>query len=222
MVSDSNFDLTRCPFDVEISCDRSSKYSEFDGSCNNLDFTNIGKTSTPLKRLLPAAYEDAKEYPRSLNEQSKPLPTPRSLSLALSQDNNEFNFWTHIFSVFGQFVSHDLSDVVRSPVTCFCGSTNPECLNIPLEEDDPLRRTCLPFVRSLPSVDFFCRSKQRQQLNWATHFLDLSQVYGLSLEESRELRSYIGGKTQNDQIFSFEIFLPTKNFFCNQKVLEFL
>jgi hypothetical protein len=95
--------------------------------------------------------------------------------------------------VYGQFMSHDLSDVVRGHVTCFCGSGDAECLNIPLDGDDLLNRACLPFVRSFASVDFFCRSGQREQLNYATSFFDLGQVFGGSIEEGRGLRTLKGG-----------------------------
>jgi hypothetical protein len=81
---------------VAIPCDKTSKFSELDGSCHNLAVPAIGRAATPLKRILPAAYEDAKQFPRSLNHQSSPLPTPRRISRELNQDTHEFSIWTQV------------------------------------------------------------------------------------------------------------------------------
>jgi hypothetical protein len=39
-------------------CDVDEKYRRLDGSCNNLKVAKMGMAFTPLRRLLPNAYED--------------------------------------------------------------------------------------------------------------------------------------------------------------------
>ncbi len=186
-------DSKDCIFNVTTACSHANKYSELDGSCNNLYNSNQAKTKTPYKRILPAAYEDKKNSPRSLDKQRNLLPNPRTLSRALSQDNKELDIWTHVFATFGQFITHDMSQVSEGSETCTCDSKSTECMNIHLPRNDPLKQKCLPFVRSTLTVDFSCRSDQREQLNLATPILDASHVYGKSREESLKLRTLYGG-----------------------------
>lgn len=185
-----------CPFSERYDCRHTFKYSELDGSCNNLFDSNIAKKATPYKRIFRAAYEDDTNSPRSLNTQNDPLPNPRFLSRSLSRDNKEMDIWTHLFATFGQFITHDISEVSEGSENCDCSSTSHECMNIEMSADDPMKQVCLPFVRSTETPDFYCESYQREQLNLATPVLDASHVYGRSFEENENLRTLYGGLNQ--------------------------
>ena len=44
--------------DAAPRCNPSSKYRNIDGTCNNEDKPNFGKSNTPLQRLLEPSYQD--------------------------------------------------------------------------------------------------------------------------------------------------------------------
>lgn len=81
---------------------------------------------------------------------------------------------------------------------CFCGSTNPNCLNINIPSNDSAMgsQTCILFTRSSPSFQSVDCVNQtyREQLNQISSFLDLSQVYGSSQDVSNSLRSFQNGQ----------------------------
>lgn len=191
-----------CPFSDRIKCGHTKKFSELDGLCNNLFDSNIAKKATPYKRIFRAAYEDKTNSPRSLDSNNDPLPSPRFLSRSLSRDNKELDIWTHLFATFGQFITHDMSEVSEGSEICDCSSTSRECMNIKMSADDPMKQACLPFVRSTSTDDFFCESGQREQLNLATPVLDASQVYGRSYEENKDLRTLRGGLNKTQKIIN--------------------
>ncbi len=186
-----------CPFDEIISCNSSSKYRNFDGSCNNLVNPYFGKADTPFERFLEAEYDDGIN-----SAKTRGLPNPRTVSLCLNNDNSETTtIWTHIWTVFGQFLTHDFTEIAFTtndfgsrPSCSSCSRRSPGCLSIRLLADDPMGITCMPFVRSSASFSLDCSSSQRQQLNLVTSFIDASNVYGSSEEHSNRLRSFSNGE----------------------------
>jgi hypothetical protein len=73
---------TYCPYqNVEITCNSTYKYRSYDGTCNNLVNPLIGAANVPYVRLLPPAYQDGVNSPRSLSVTGQTLPNPRSISL---------------------------------------------------------------------------------------------------------------------------------------------
>ena len=102
-----------CPFFFKRTCGKTvKKYQSFDGSCNNLNKPWLGKTSTPYKRFLPPKYDDGFSTPRTLAVSNNLLPNPRSISRAIFDDNGQWEkIWTHIFAIFGQFLTHDLTSL---------------------------------------------------------------------------------------------------------------
>jgi len=73
---------TYCPYkNVKITCNSTYKYRSYDGTCNSLVNPLIGATNVPYVRLLPPAYQDSVNSPRSLSVSGQPLPNPRSISL---------------------------------------------------------------------------------------------------------------------------------------------
>lgn len=79
-----------------------------DGSNNNLNNPDWGKSYTNLIRKAPARYEDG------LSKPIENLPNPRYLSEAVSKLEgnivipNEFNL-TMLFGTWGQFLDHDIT-----------------------------------------------------------------------------------------------------------------
>ena len=110
-----------CPFNQNISCNSSSKYQSFDGSCNNLLFPWFGKTETPYKRLLAPEYGDGFDSPRTLSVSNKSLPNPRLISRTIMNDNSQFEkIWTNIFTHFGQFLTHDITGLsLTAGIFCY-------------------------------------------------------------------------------------------------------
>ncbi|MPC64526.1 Chorion peroxidase [Portunus trituberculatus] len=51
----------------------------------------------------------------------------------------------------------------------------------------------MDFVRSMPAVRPACNFGPREQMNQITAFIDASNVYGSSVNESNELRAFTGG-----------------------------
>ena len=47
-----------CPFKNDIVCDQNYPYRTYDGSCNNLKKTWLGKAEMPFKRYLQPDYAD--------------------------------------------------------------------------------------------------------------------------------------------------------------------
>jgi peroxidase len=189
---------TTCPFGGIISCNSSSKYRTFDGSCNNLVNPYYGKADTPYERLLTASYDDGTNSARTTG-----LPNPRTISLRLNNDNSATTaIWNHIWTTFGQFLTHDITETASTtnangskPSCSSCTQTqSPDCLSITLLANDPMGITCMPFIRSSASFSLDCASSQRQQLNLITPFIDASNVYGSSVEHSNSLRSFSNGK----------------------------
>lgn len=93
------------------NCEATARYSNLDGSCNNLAAPWIGKASTPFKRYFPAAYDDGFSAPRTRGINGSPLPNPRVISRLMStadQGQSEA-FYTHLMPMFGQFLAHDIT-----------------------------------------------------------------------------------------------------------------
>jgi peroxidase len=97
---------------------------------------------------------------------------------------------------FGQFIAHDMTQIVDSGASCDCETDNPECYNIPIADEDFqfIKDLCIPFARSSASPPLLdCYLKPREQMNRMTHFLDLSQLYGTTNEDSMNLRTGFHG-----------------------------
>lgn len=99
-----------CPFKQQINCDTNSKFSNIDGSCNNLGSPWMGKSETPYKRYLSPAYRDNLDIPRTMSKTGHLLPNVRQISRVLCHENFIVdNHFTHMTAFFGQFMTHDFS-----------------------------------------------------------------------------------------------------------------
>jgi peroxidase len=70
------------------------------------------------------------------------------------------------------------------------------CLPIKIPKNDAFfkgKTDCMNFKRSKVSIDIECQPGTYQQINQITHWLDGSNIYGSSLEESNSLRTFQDG-----------------------------
>lgn len=169
---------------------------------------------TPYKRLLPSNYDDNVEEPRHNSVvPKKKLPNPRQVALDMFRHKETVSIWTKYFVIFGQFVAHDLSHILpclKSDTCapgcakeCLCHNAHKDrdCYNIPIPKYDYYNtdQTCMPVARSSPSVrDFECSLGPREQLNFITHWLDLSQLYGSFNDKARSLRTLVDGTLKSN------------------------
>jgi peroxidase len=90
------------------------------------------------------------------------------------------------------------------PIDCCSESKNTDlekakaavCLSIEIPKDDAFFKgetDCMNFKRSKVSIDIECQPGTFQQINQITHWLDGSNIYGSSLEESNLLRTFQDG-----------------------------
>uniref|UniRef100_A0A2M4ABL8 Putative peroxidase n=1 Tax=Anopheles triannulatus TaxID=58253 RepID=A0A2M4ABL8_9DIPT len=193
---------------VQASCNPSSRYRTFDGTCNNLQNPSWGAANTAYGRLIAADYGDGVKSPRKATNGAD-LPSARIVSNKLFSDANVLDpAYTLINMQFGQIVAHDMgftSGAVDTLPCCGGGqpAPNPDrrCLPIPVPSDDPVMGSagikCLDFLRTITDCDAnpssCSNNKKAEQLNMATSFLDLSVVYGNSAAENTALRRFRDG-----------------------------
>jgi peroxidase len=140
----------------------------------------------------------------------QPLPNPRILSGTIHPQEDVSANFTHMLMQFGQFLDHDIS---LSPVTqlrtggiqCCPRPTHPDCFEISIPQNDKfyskLGKTCMNFVRSIPCET--CRFGPRLQMNELTSFIDASNVYGNTIDETNALRAKDGMKYRHNSHLSF-------------------
>lgn len=116
-----------CPR-VNIKCEP-SKFRSVDGSCNNIENGWFGMANSPYKRMLPPAYEDEIDWPRSFSKaDNRQLPNPRSIALVVHASNITKSTLSNLFLFFGQTIDHDVASTGGavesdgSPKLCTCDS----------------------------------------------------------------------------------------------------
>ena len=222
-----------CDEAFPIKCNPEIKYRTFSGVCNNLQNPLWGSASINMRRYIPAQYADGIGKPRGgrmsaeqhcntgnkctamnitcpscTSDPTNLLPNPRTVSLHFHPSLNKPNSLTHMFTIFGQFLDHDITQTpehevencchskddrcfpIHIPcrasstqmvenVTCGVGSNGPGPYNDVGESEGENTKDCLPFSRSVE----FCNSVacSREQMNSITAFVDASNVYGSSI-----------------------------------------
>ncbi|KAG9474573.1 hypothetical protein GDO78_004719 [Eleutherodactylus coqui] len=186
-------------------------YRTHDGTCNNLQHSTWGASLTAFQRLLKPTYQNGFNLPRGLgvSEESGvlPLPLPRLVSTTMigSETITPDSQYTHMLMQWGQFLDHDMDQTVpalsmsrfsdNAPCSHVC-TNDPPCLPINIPENDPRGTTgrCMFFARSSPVCGSGVTSLlmdsayYREQVNMLTSYLDASNVYGSTEQESHELR----------------------------------
>ncbi|XP_060118309.1 thyroid peroxidase [Heteronotia binoei] len=192
-----------------------SKYRYITGVCNNREHPRWGASNTALARWLPPAYEDGLSQPRGWNSgflhNGFPLPSVREVTRKIIEASNEAvtedELHSDIFTVWGQYIDHDLSFTPQSTnqpsllgeVDCqkTCENQNP-CFPIQLPSKERNTTSCMPFYRSSPActtgyhgvlLGNLSTLNPRQQINSLTSFLDASTVYGSTPAIESKLRN---------------------------------
>lgn len=173
-------------------CDSTSKFRSINGACNNLKTPWWGQSNSPYKRFVSAQYDDGLTEPRtrSSSRQRSYLPNARTLVNEIFDDSSKHSKSSRanlLTPHFAQLVAYDLyatapsTDINGKVRECRCNSNDRDCFNIPTPRDDKMNKDqkCMSLVRSLASVRLFdVNLGPREQLNKATHWLDLSVLYG--------------------------------------------
>ncbi|XP_013401626.1 peroxidasin homolog isoform X2 [Lingula anatina] len=200
-----------CPYPKNFQCDDQYRYRSFDGCCNNPQYPGYGRAMIPHARLVAPQYGDGVDTLRRAKN-GQELPSGREVSLRLFQDiNRPSNINTLMVMTFGQFVDHDLSRSAATKISVEasglgkmeevkCGSDGCEtgqkgleaCVPIKIPAGDPDfgNKRCLKFVRTQEVPALECGFGFREQLNQITSWIDASQVYGSSKEESDSIREF--------------------------------
>lgn len=214
-----------CTLAANTECVRNYPYRTADGTCNNLRTPLLGSSSTPMGRYLPAEYSDGIDLPRVNGISGTPLPGARLISTTLhglSTPEDRDDGLTHLTPIFGLFLSTDVAnfptfpteDDVQESLDCCTAEDTAICYPIEIPENDTyfsqFEKRCMPYVRSLAAPLLNCALGSRQQLNLATSYIDVSQIYGSNAETQAELRTMSGGRLKTQETESFDL-LPTDN-----------
>ncbi|XP_041373987.1 chorion peroxidase-like [Gigantopelta aegis] len=186
-------------------CDSADKYRSIDGSCNNLLKLQWGMLGRPFRRFLPQSYDDGVSKPRFFQRDGRILPSARLVSTNCHSEGNEGELRDHnlslLFMQWGQFVDHDITATAEEEeVEDCCEGLLPDgkhnhyhtggpCFPIPIPKTDPhFKRKCMDFLRSMP--DEKGHKSHREQMNMITAYMDASQIYGSSVKEMNDLRTF--------------------------------
>ncbi|XP_058116226.1 peroxidase-like [Anopheles ziemanni] len=205
-----------CPPEPDCT-DSPQLYSRLDGSCNNLDHPSRGTPYRPYLRLVAANYADGVSEPAH-TESGVPMPNARKLSLQLfGETEMEHPRNTLVSMQFGQLIAHDMSFTADAGgIQCCAGGkmvpreqASSRCLPIEVASDDPVLSEdgveCMNLVRTKTTLEDPCLGQEgdggaaAEQLSSVTAFLDLSVVYGNSVNQSNGLRSFAGGRLKVEE-----------------------
>ncbi|KAB0802344.1 hypothetical protein PPYR_04530 [Photinus pyralis] len=192
-----------------------SNYRTYDGSCNNPVNPTWGAAQTTFTRLLPPNYADGISAP-PVAKSGKVLPLARVVSLTLFPDIKKIDpRFTLALMQYGQIITHDMDLIAGStqstPHSTRCctddgqilsstASIPTPCFAILLPEGDPqslaANKRCMNFVRTITNRDRNCvdNEKPAEQITTVSHFLDLSLVYGNTLQVNQQIRQFQGGR----------------------------
>ena len=195
-------------------CNPDSRFRSLSGVCNNLERPFLGAAETAFRRLLPPDYADGESSPRE--SLYAPLPNARKVSTTLFFDVGARSpTLTHMAMVFGQFLAHDIT-LGGQPegVTCDGGCCPKDpCFGIKAPVGDPAfpggdGTNCIIVRRNRPCTD----NVPRQQVNILSSYIDASHIYGVTEEETndvRDLSSRLGRlRSMPQNITTLEDLLP--------------
>lgn len=199
------------------AAEMSSIFTPIDGRCNNIENPILGTTNRPLRRLLPVcdrniittrdtllnvnSSEESGESERTSSDQCDTgnlLPNVRLVSRTFHNDSDVPSTQDQLFTMFGQFVCHDLLLTPTQRVVSNCCSTAgladfQNCLPIIIPAGDSFFNTsqCLDFKRST----LFCneQGQERRHINQLSAYVDAGNIYGADSSTAGQLRTMTGG-----------------------------
>ena len=182
----------------KINCDRTTPFRTIDGTCNNLENPTYGAAKASFIRLIAADYGDSISTPR-LATCGKELPNARDVSRFVHGSNKKrtnpnSTTLTHLTMNFGQFMDHDTTLAMPQELNCEPPTTNPECINIEIPEDDATFRErevdIIEMERDAPhEPSSFCKLVAREHINTLTAYVDASNVYGSTKKVADSVRA---------------------------------
>ncbi|MGK7949831.1 MAG: peroxidase family protein [Xenococcaceae cyanobacterium] len=184
-----------------------AEFRSLDGSNNNLEHPDWGKSHTPLLRLTATDYDDGLSFLKTQGSNGNSLASPRQISNAVSAQSRSIKNYLGASDwlwQWGQFLDHDLS---------LTHSDNSEQFNIAIPQGD---RYFDPYNTG-PATMSFHRSSDfiidgngvRQQENTITTYIDASNVYGSDETTAKALRTLDGtGKLKTSQSKDGDVLLP--------------
>lgn len=215
-----------------------TKYRTYDGTCNNRRNKDWGRAGTAFQRILSPDYQDGVNAARQLSVRSMPLPSPRSISSqVILHQHDVYENLTILIMQWGQFLDHDLTHTPitkgkdMSDITC-CKrgqkreprELHPDCMPIEIPPEDnffgKFGQRCMEFVRSMPAIRPACNFGPREQMNQITSYIDGSNVYGSSEEESNNLRTLVGGQMKVS-VHNGHSLLPANSGECTDSSRQF-
>ncbi len=167
----------------------SDEFRNIDGSGNHTTHYSLGAADTPLRRLVPDAYGDQVS---SMAGQGR--PSPRDISNFICAEDtrtvNELGASDFLWQ-WGQFLDHDI-DLTETREPFAPEHVRPETGD-PFFDPESTGLSQITFFRSAGVSGTGIDSLYpRQQLNFITHFIDASNVYGSDEERANALRTADG------------------------------
>ncbi|KAH9639751.1 hypothetical protein HF086_014509 [Spodoptera exigua] len=213
----SNGTVANCTISVE-ACDE-TEARRIDGTCNNLNYPSYGGTRTPYYRILDASYhkKSSSEFEPRLSASGTELNLTRKIRTAIwAEGRVDDEVLTSIINHMAVFFATDITNtrdttnyVTWRPYCCkSAGKNDYACTPNHVPKDDFVHRfsgiRCLNMTRPLTFQTSGCAPNTTTPLRIvdATPLVDLSPVYGNTIEKARRTNS--GGKlvtvTVNDRI----------------------
>ncbi|XP_055698613.1 chorion peroxidase-like [Phlebotomus papatasi] len=206
-----------------VECDPEAPYRSINGTCNSLTNPLAGSTLTTFSRItLPWYYDDIHAIRKGSD--LRLLAAPRNIVVYLFRNRNPYedsvdkldlSRMPNIASLmFGQIIAHDVAQQIHTQnlfsddgIQC-CDrrnsrvlspyERNPACIPIEISPRDPDYQAhsigCVNLLRSETISPFGRTLSAAQQVNHATAYFDLSNVYGGTELDSNNLRTFEGGR----------------------------
>ena len=190
-----------CP-DAKAAFCFPQKYRTANGECNNVKNPMWGVTGAAYLRLKEPEYEDGVGTPRIKSVRGTLLPDALAVSSQLMWTHNDpHEHITAMAAIWGQFVANDISYTLplsgyeQCCDSMFRKENAMECNPIVANVNEAI---CQEYVRSAIGLKPGCALGPREQMNFATAFLDGSAVYGSTPKSSEDLRLLKGGLLRLD------------------------
>ncbi|XP_037820579.1 uncharacterized protein LOC119609748 [Lucilia sericata] len=174
-----------------------SKYRLPTGECNNVSHRKWGARGDVFLRLLAPDYADGISQPRS-SHGTHALPDAEFVIEQLQKHIDPEVRHPHITAMlpaWGQLLANDLIEVSQLPMEGKCCKSSTE--RNPREVEQCYVRSgadCKEYRRSAPGYDSeSCSKHKREQMNVASAYIDASGLYGSTLQDYQEIRTFISG-----------------------------